>query len=137
MTTNSDAVPGWFKRRQDEEAEPEHEGGMSVTGGGGEVEPVVVWEAANRMEAQIVAGRLESEGIPTILQGEAVGTIYGLTTGNLARTVVLVPAPLADRAAAILESDVDWAEAGDELPDDSEIDGETPDDEVQGAALHE
>ena len=91
---------------------------MSTTGGGIETEPVVVWEAPNRMEAQIVRGRLESEGIPAIIQGEAVGAIYGLTTGNLARTVVLVPAPLADRAVAILESHVDWAELDDEEQDD-------------------
>jgi hypothetical protein len=120
MTTHSDAVPGWFRKRQEEEKDAEQadkqsgqspqEASGTTTGGGIETEPVVVWEAANRMEAQIVRGRLESEGIPAIIQGEAVGTIYGLTTGNLARTVVLAPAPLADKARQILETAVDWSD---------------------------
>ncbi|MCX6049890.1 MAG: DUF2007 domain-containing protein [Chloroflexi bacterium] len=76
-------------------------------------EPVVVWQAANPMEAQIVKGRLESEGIPAIVRGEVLSTIYGLTTGSLAATDVLVPAPLAEKALQLLHEDVEW--------DDSEI----------------
>ena len=79
---------------------------MSATGGGSETEPVEVWEANNRMEAEIVKGHLESEGIPAIITGEAAGTIFGFTTGNLAKASVLVPAPLADRALEILEAAV-------------------------------
>lgn len=131
MTTHSDAVPGWFRKRQEQEEEsdaerankqtgqPPQETSGTTTGGGIETEPVVVWEAANRMEAQIVRGRLESEGIPAIIQGEAVGTIYGLTTGKLARTVVLAPAPLADKARQILETAVDWSD-WDEAQDNEE-----------------
>ncbi len=69
--------------------------------------PVVVWEAANSMEAEIVKSRLEADGIPAIISSEAAGQIYGLTIGGLASAKVLVPAPLADRAIALLESDVD------------------------------
>lgn len=131
MTTNSDAVPGWFRKQHNDETDAgkdkragiPSETGMSTTGGSLETEPVVVWEAANRMEAQIVRGRLESEGIPAILQGEAVGAIYGLTTGNLARTAVLVPAPLADRALEILKSEVDWSEWEDEAHDEGDAHG--------------
>jgi hypothetical protein len=66
------------------------------------------------MEAEIVAGRLQSEEIPAFIRGEALGPIYGLTTGSLAATVVLVPAPLAPKALEILATDVDWDEsAGD------------------------
>jgi len=131
MTTHSDAVPGWFRKRQEQEEEsdaerankqtgqPPQETSGTTTGGGIETEPVVVWEAGNRMEAQIVRGRLESEGIPAIIQGEAVGTIYGLTTGKLARTVVLAPAPLADKARQILETAVDWSD-WDEAQDNEE-----------------
>jgi hypothetical protein len=131
MTTQSDAVPGWFRKRQEEDKDAEHankqtgrppqETSGTATGGGIETEPVVVWEAANRMEAQIVRGRLESEGIPAIIQGEAVGTIYGLTTGKLARTVVLAPAPLADKARQILETAVDWSDWDDEAPSDETL----------------
>ncbi|MBV7338745.1 DUF2007 domain-containing protein [Chloroflexi bacterium TSY] len=82
----------------------------ATTGGTSEQEPVVVWEAMNQMEAQIVKGRLISEGIPAILRGEALGTIYGLTSGNLAATDVLVPGPLAEKALTILHDDVVWEE---------------------------
>ena len=101
-------------------------GGVSVpvTGGEGETEPVVVWEAANRMEAEIVRSRLESEGIPAVITGDVAGSIFGLNVGNLAKSSVLVPAPLADRALRILESavdddmDMDDSEAGEVISDE-------------------
>lgn len=132
MAANSNALPGWFRRkypRPDDESggqasgdeaahgagtTPDAEPGTStMTGGSIDQEPVVVWEAANRLEAEIVAGRLHSENIPAIIRGEALGAIYGLTTGGLAATVVLVPAPLAAKALEILNSDVDWDESTD------------------------
>lgn len=130
MTAVSDNMPGWFKRRRAAEAEDASvniEGGTvsemssngttasTTTGGGSSHEPVVVWEAANLMEAQVVKGRLESEGIPAFIRSEAAGVIYGLTAGSLARADVLVPGPLADKAVAILFDD----EAGDEYTDES------------------
>ena len=84
--------------------------GRTVTGGDLDQEPVVVWEAANPLEAQVVKGRLESEGIPAMIQGEALGNVYGLTVGNLAQTDVLVPAALADKATEILETEIPWLE---------------------------
>jgi hypothetical protein len=119
MATSSDALPGWFRgRKQRPSSEPDQPPAAetpagdvasgATTGGGLDQEPVVVWEAANRMEAEIVAGRLQSEGIPAMMQGEALGAIYGLTTGSLAATVVLVPAPLAAKALEILATDVEW-----------------------------
>lgn len=83
----------------------------TTTGGGSNNEPVVVWQADNRLEAQIVKGRLESHGVPAFLSGEALGTIYGLTTGSLAATDVLVPGPLAQKARDILATPIDWDDA--------------------------
>lgn len=135
MSANSGALSGWFKgngqRRSDDPEElstgstdepsaatPGATTGATTTGattgGGSDQEPVIVWEAANRLEAQIVAGRLQSEGIPAFLLGESLGPIYGLTTGSLAATVVLVPAPLAAKALEILNTDVDWDESADD-----------------------
>lgn len=112
MTAISKSLPGWFRRRNqqqesEQDAPPEAGEGLSAstTGGSVESEPVVVWEAPNRMEAEIVKGHLESEGIPAIIKGEAVGTIFGFTTGDLAKASVLVPAALADRALEVLEAD--------------------------------
>ena len=111
MTTLSDHMPGWFKRRRAEDggsdaAETRSEAnGTSAsvtTGGSAGQEPVVVWEAVNLMEAQVVKARLESEGIPAFIRSEAAGVIYGLTAGSLARADVLVPGPLAEQAVELL-----------------------------------
>jgi hypothetical protein len=117
MATGSDMWPNWLPKRTQPPADDSTQTG-STTGGGSDSEPVIVWRAANRMEAQIVQGRLESEGIPAILIGEALGPIYGLTTGGLAATMVLVPAPLAEKAVTILESEADWGEEGEFEADD-------------------
>lgn len=121
MTTLSGALGGLFGRRpardagdeenaneQSQTGSTEAEGTIAegstgtTTGGRFDQGPVVVWQAPNKMEAEIVKGRLESEGIPAFLRGEAVGPIIGLTSGSLALTEVLVPFPLADQAMDIL-----------------------------------
>jgi len=124
MSANPGALPGWFHPRPNDDGEVEsgpHSGVQNdqttkashsaTTGGKDDQSPVVVWEAANRMEAEIVAGRLKSENIPTIISGDVLGSIYGLTTGSLAAANVLVPAALAEKALAILESSVEWDES--------------------------
>ena len=103
MSAATDSLAGWFKRKPAATtAETPSTTASVTTGGGSDNEPVVVWEAANVMEAHVVRGRLESEGIPAFVRGEALGAIYGLTAGGLARADVLVPAPLADQALEIL-----------------------------------
>ncbi len=79
--------------------------------------PVVVWEAANPLEAQVVKARLESEGIPAMIRGEALGNVYGLTVGGLAQSDVLVPEALAEKAIELLTGEVEWLEE-DELAED-------------------
>ena len=123
MTANPDALPGWFRRRPDVDSQPDSDsscsdnsreetaGGLTTAGGSDDQKPVKVWEAANRMEAEIVAGRLHSEEIPAIIRGEALGAIYGLTTGSLAAATVWVPAALAPKAIEILTTDVEWDDA--------------------------
>lgn len=122
MSANPGALPGWFHRHANDAAHSDPtkklEESMSdsdatshsTTGGQHDQTPVVVWEAANRMEAEIVAGRLNSQNIPTIISGESLGTIYGLTTGSLASANVLVPAALVEKAMAILSDSVEWEE---------------------------
>jgi hypothetical protein len=110
MSADSGALAGWFKRKAtppDEET-ADADAAANATLHGDDQEPVVVWEAANRMEAVVVAGRLQSEGIPAIIRGEALGDIYGLTYGSLAATAVLVPKLLADKALEILAAEVEW-----------------------------
>lgn len=76
---------------------------VARTGGRGHVPWETVYVAANRTEAEIVRGRLESEGIPVVLRGEALGNIYGLTAGPLAEVDVMVPTTLAEQAKDLLE----------------------------------
>ncbi|MCL4859764.1 MAG: DUF2007 domain-containing protein [Caldilineaceae bacterium] len=116
MTLASDWLSRLFPRKA-QAAEPASRAETGVTTGGGrDQEPVVVWEAANMMEAAVVKGRLEHAGIPAIVRGEALGAIYGLTTGALAAVDVLAPSALADKALEILHSEVDLDEA---TPDES------------------
>jgi hypothetical protein len=123
MTLASNWLAGLLRRaQQPADEETETTGATTTTGGDQDQEPVVVWEAANRMEAEVVKGRLTSAGIPAIVRGEALGAIYGLTTGTLAAVAVLVPAPLAQKAIDLLygdqegdqetEGDADPASAG-------------------------
>ena len=136
MSANPGALPGWFRPQPEDNAQSDaanptddtaadsSPAGTTTGGGRDDQMPVVVWEAANRMEAEIVAGRLRSEDIPSIIRGEALGTIYGLTTGTLAAATVLVPAPLAEKALAILASSVEWDDAEEtEAGTDQEHDG--------------
>jgi len=111
MTIYSDKLPGWFSRESGANKETATTGATSTTGGALDHEPVVVWQAANPMEAQIVKGRLESAGIPAIVRGEVLSTLYGLTTGSLAATDVLVPAPLAEKAVALLQEEIEWEDS--------------------------
>lgn len=108
MTTHSGSLRGLFGSQEKTPQETEDQT-AATTGGNLDQEPVVVWEAANNMEAQIVKGRLESEGIPAFIRGEALGTIFGLTAGSLAATDVLVPYALADQAIDLLHDDADPA----------------------------
>ncbi len=77
-----------------------------LTGGGDTSVPwETVYVAANRMEADIIRSHLEAEDIPVVLRGEALGGVYGLTTGPLAQVEVLVPAALVNRARQVLGAD--------------------------------
>ncbi len=130
MAIYSDKLPGWFSREPGARNEPATTGATSTTGGDLDQEPVVVWQAANGMEAQVVKGRLESEGIPAIVRGEVLSAIYGLTTGSLAATDVLVPAVLAEKAIALLHEEVEWEDsemAEDYMDQDAAHQGSTSD----------
>ena len=61
-----------------------------------------VYVASGQLEAEIIKGHLESEGIPAILRYEAAGLIYGLTIDGLGQVEVQVPHSLAHHAREIL-----------------------------------
>jgi hypothetical protein len=65
-------------------------------------EQLVTVRTANYMEAQIIKGRLESEGIPVLLSYESAGLVYGLTVDGLGEVKIMVPQHLAEEAKEIL-----------------------------------
>ena len=65
-------------------------------------EQLVTVYTARYMEAQIIKGRLESEGIPVLLSYESAGLIYGITIDGLGEVKVMVPKRLEEEAKGIL-----------------------------------
>ena len=64
--------------------------------------PLVTICTARQMEAQIIKGRLESEGIPALLSYESASLVYGLTVDGLGEVRIMVPKHLAKEAKEIL-----------------------------------
>jgi hypothetical protein len=65
-------------------------------------EQLVTVRTAKYMEAQIIKGRLESEGIPVLLSYESAGLVYGITIDGLGEVKIMVPQRLAEEAKEIL-----------------------------------
>lgn len=59
-----------------------------------------VYTASGMLQAQIIKGKLESEGIPVLLQYES--EIFGLTVDGMGQVRVLVPESQADKARALI-----------------------------------
>lgn len=73
----------------------------------------VIHISSGLLQANIIKGRLEAEGIPTRLSYEAAGEIYAITVDGLGEVRILVPQMEAFRARDILsqsfrEEDLDW-----------------------------
>ncbi len=63
---------------------------------------LVVICTARQIEAQIIKGRLESEGIPVVLSYESASLVYGLTVDGLGEVKIMVPEHLVIEAREIL-----------------------------------
>ncbi|MBK8021437.1 MAG: DUF2007 domain-containing protein [Chloroflexi bacterium] len=68
---------------------------------------MVVFTTNNSGEAHIVAGRLQSEDIPTAIAQEPAGSALGIQIGLLGDIKILVRAADYERAAAILAEDAE------------------------------
>lgn len=88
----------WLRRNSQGEATDSE----TTPGGEEAVKWVVIRTNISPGEAVIIRGRLESEGIPAVVQQEAMGAVLGLTVGPLGSAKVLVPEPQAEQALAIL-----------------------------------
>lgn len=88
--------------------------------GGDPKRPVVVYVAANILEADLVKALLASEGIDAFITGTASSQAYGIQIGKLAESRVLVSADLAPRARQIIE---ERHIHGEDEPDDEQAEG--------------
>lgn len=70
----------------------------------------VVARASGMTQAEIITGRLESEGIRTQRRYEAAGSIYAITIDGLGEVRILVPASDWPRAREILQRSYDEGE---------------------------
>ena len=55
------------------------------------------------LQAELIRGLLEAQGIPTQLSQEGLGRVYGLGVGPLAEVDILVPADLKAAATEVLD----------------------------------
>ncbi len=96
------------------DAMPEDEHNKSGKGEPREVRWTIVAKMSGITAAEIVVGRLRSEGIPARAWQEGAGEALGLMVGILGTANVGVPEEYADRALDILESEEDVIDYDDE-----------------------
>jgi hypothetical protein len=79
-----------------------------------------VYRAAGMLQAEIIKGRLESAGIPAMLDYESLGRVMGITVDGLGEVRVLVPNERASDARQLLAAgtaaDKDEEGTGEENP---------------------
>jgi len=61
-----------------------------------------VYTAYGELEAELLKGQLELEGIPVVIIRESAGLVYGLTIDGLGAQRLMVPRSLATEAREIL-----------------------------------
>jgi len=84
---------------------PEH---TTTPGGGREVKWEVVTKTFGLAPAEIIAQRLQTEGIPALAWQEGAGQAFGLTIGLLGDGYVVVPEPYVEQAKAILADSTEF-----------------------------
>jgi hypothetical protein len=67
-----------------------------------DIELTTIYVARGQFEAEIVRGRLEVEGIPSMLRYESAGLVYGILADGLGEVEIQVPSSLAQLARQIL-----------------------------------
>jgi hypothetical protein len=72
---------------------------------------VEVCVTSGLLQAEIIKGKLESNGIPVLLQYESLGPVMGLTLDGLGQVRLLVREEQVESARALLE---ETAEADDD-----------------------
>jgi len=66
-----------------------------------------VYTASGQIQAHVIKGRLESEGIPVLLRYDSGSTVFAFTVNGLGEVEILVPREEAARARKILSQSKD------------------------------
>jgi hypothetical protein len=66
----------------------------------GDVKLERVHTAHGQLQAHVIKGKLETEGIPVLLQYES--QVFAVTVDGMGEVRILVPEPLAERAREII-----------------------------------
>ena len=69
---------------------------------------------ARQIEAQIIKGRLENEGIPVLLSYDSSSLVFGLTVDGLGMVKIMVPERFAEQAREILRVKYNELEIGED-----------------------
>jgi len=67
------------------------------------VKLTTVYTAQGHLVAHVIKGKLESAGIPVLLDYESIGRVYGITVDGLGEVRVKVPQELAEEALEVLK----------------------------------
>jgi len=65
---------------------------------------IQVYSTEGLLEAEMIKGFLEAQGLNVILSQESIGRTYGLTAGRLGQVKILVPEIQAEEATNILNA---------------------------------
>lgn len=65
---------------------------------------IQVYSTEGQLEAEMIKGFLEAQGINVVLSQESIGRTYGLTAGRLGQVKILVPESQAEEAVSILKA---------------------------------
>jgi hypothetical protein len=86
----------------------------------------VVDRVAGQIQAEIMRGLLEAQGIRVWMNQEGAGHAYGITVGPMGTVEIMVPSNALEQARQVLEAYYSGAFDNEELPD---IPGEPEDEE--------
>ncbi len=67
-------------------------------------ELVVIYNAASQVEADVIKGLLEAEGIPAMISQESLNTTYGLVMGGLGELKIMVAAKREQEARELIQA---------------------------------
>jgi hypothetical protein len=65
---------------------------------------IQVYSTEGQLEAEMIKGFLEAQGMNVVLSQESIGRTYGLTAGRLGQVKIFVPESQVEEAISILEA---------------------------------